>query len=126
MAIPPQITIMGMPDDIMLIMRRHISMNISWDVPSVGIICRFMPAAVISHFIRHIAMGIMPPIIGICGIGIMPPIIDICGIGIMPPIIGIIPPIMGICIGIMVCMAAFISLFPGSVGRARSPRMPVY
>jgi len=80
---PPHTIIIGMPADIMSIMRRHISMNISWDMPSMGVIWQVMPVADISHFILHIiiGMGIIPPIIGICPImGIMPPIMGIWGV----------------------------------------------
>jgi hypothetical protein len=126
MPIPPHIIIIGMPEFIISIMRRHMSMNISWDMPSIGIIWQVMPDFVISHFTLPIIIGIiMPFIIGIMLPG-MPPIMGMdIGIGIMPPIMGIIPPIMGICIGIMPpimgicigiigCMAAVILLSPST------------
>ncbi len=109
---PPHIIIIGMPPDIMDIMRLQLSMNMSLSMPSIGIISQVMPLAVMVHFMVPIIIGIimgMPPmamgfIIGIIGF--------IMG---MPPIIGIIPPIIGfIMAGIMlfiICimfMAGFI------------------
>jgi hypothetical protein len=134
MPMPPHIIIIGMPDFIMSIMRRHMSMNISCDMPSIGIIWQVMPVLVISQVILPIIIGIimpfiigiiMPFIIGIM-LPIMPPIIGIMPpMGIMPPIIGIcmgiMPPIMGICIGIIGCMAAVILLSP-STGSVERPR----
>ncbi len=85
----PQIIIMGMPDFIMLIMRLQHSMNISFGMPSIGIISQTRPVSVISQVVRHI-IGII--IIGIIGMPFIMP-----GIGI---IIGFIMPviIVGICI----------------------------
>ena len=90
---PPQPIIDGI-DIIIGIMRAHMSMNMSCDMPSGAIIFIIMPSFVISQDIRHIIIGIMPPII--MGF-IMPPII------IMGFIIGfiIIGFIIGIIIGIM-------------------------
>ncbi len=118
---PPQAIIMGMPPFIMVIMRLQQSMNISGDMPSIGIISQVMPVGVMVQVILAIiigmGIGIIPPIIPfIIGIGIMPPIM---GIGIMPfigmpPIIGIIPfiPIIGCMV-----MAAFIVVSEISVAQ---------
>ncbi|MCX5578458.1 hypothetical protein OSH12_09255 [Kaistia terrae] len=107
---PPMVIIMGMPMPIMLIMRLQQSMNISFDMPSIGIISQVMPLSVMVQVILVIIMGI----------GIMPPI------GIMLPIIGIMPfimPIPGImfCMGIgimagigIICMAWLMVQSPGS------------
>lgn len=77
---PPQFIIMGMPEDIMVDMRLQHSMNISLDMPSIGVISQVMPVGVIVHFILHIIMGIM----FIIGIICMPipfmPIMFIIGI----------------------------------------------
>src|SRR5215469_16740295 len=109
MPMGPHIIITGMPVFIMSIMRRHMSMNISCDMPSIGIIWQVMPDLVISQVILPIIIGIIMPFI----IGIMLPIIGFI-MGIMPPImgfiIGIMPPIMGIGICIIGCMAAVIVL----------------
>ncbi|MDK4741976.1 MULTISPECIES: hypothetical protein [unclassified Rhizobium] len=111
----PHIIIIGMPDDIMDIMRLQHSMNMSLSMPSIGIISQTMPFGVILHVILLIIiciMGIiMPFIIG------MPPIMGfIIGI-IMPFIIGfIMPPIIGFIIGIMF-MAGFISVISGAQPR---------
>ena len=109
---PPHIIIMGMPAPIMLVMRWQHSLNISMDMPSLGMILHIMALPDISQliFIIGMAIGIMPGIIDIIGFIMgMPPII-----GIIPPIIGIIPPIMGI-IGMLavivsagICIAVFI------------------
>lgn len=106
---PPHIIIIGMPPDIMDIMRLQHSMNMSLSMPSIGVISQVMPSAVMVHFIVPIIIGIiigMPPIGMEPIIGIIIPFI----IG-MPPIIGIIPPIivgiMLFIIGIMF-MAGFI------------------
>jgi hypothetical protein len=109
---PPIDIIMGMPMLIMLIMRLQQSMNISMDMPSIGIISQVMPLSVMVHFIMDIIIGIMPFIIGI-----MPFII-----GIMPFIIGIIPPIIGImvCIGI-VDIGLLIETLQDWVGGDRRP-----
>lgn len=127
---PPHIIIIGMPPDIMDIMRLQHSMNMSLSMPSIGFISQVMPSAVIVQDIMPIIIGIimpfimgMPPIIGIMPFIIpfimgMPPIIGIIGF-IIPPIIGfIMPPIIGF-IGIMLFiigimfMAGFIGLSPG-------------
>ena len=86
MVIMPQLHIMGMPAAIMFIMLLQHSMNMSFDMPAIGVISHIMPVSVILHVMVHIIMGIigMPFIIGV-----MPVIIGIC-IGIMLPIIGII------------------------------------
>ena len=55
---PPQAIIMGMPAFIMLIMRLQHSMNMSFDVSSIGIISQTMPLAVILQVILHIMTGI--------------------------------------------------------------------
>lgn len=94
------IIIIGMPDDIMDIMRLQHSMNMSLSMPSIGIISQTMPLGVILQLILPIIICIMGIIIGFI-IG-MPPIIEpiigfIMGI---PPIIGM-PLIMGFIIGIM-------------------------
>ncbi|NJL07241.1 MAG: hypothetical protein HC900_02500 [Methylacidiphilales bacterium] len=83
MVIMPQQHIIGVPAVIMFIMLLQHSMNISFDMPAIGVISHIMPVSVILQVMVHIIMGIigMPFIIGIC-IGI--------GIGIMLPIIGII------------------------------------
>jgi len=104
---PPHDIIMGMPVPIMAIMRWQAAMNISFEVPSIGIISQTMPISVILQVIIAIMTGIgMPPmpIIGIMPfiMGIMP-IIGFIIIGFI--IIGIIEPIMPI-MGI----ADFISL----------------
>ncbi|BBF92175.1 hypothetical protein [Blastochloris tepida] len=84
MVIMPQEHIIGMPAAIMFIMLLQHSMNISFDMPAIGVISHIMPVSVILQVMVHIIMGIigMPFIIGV-----MPVII---GIGIMLPIIGII------------------------------------
>ncbi|ASW10380.1 hypothetical protein CKA34_31065 (plasmid) [Rhizobium sp. 11515TR] len=100
----PHIIIIGMPDDIMDIMRLQHSMNMSLSMPSIGIISQTMPFGVILHVILPIIICIMGIIIGfIMG---MPPIMEpiigfIIGfiIGIAP-IIGMLL-IMGFIIGIM-------------------------
>ncbi len=94
---PPHIIMQGMPISIILIMFSQHILNMSADMPSIGIMVQVMePSAAMSQDMRHIMPGIIPPI---CIGDIMPPIIGIIppiGIwGIMP---GIIPPIMGICI----------------------------
>jgi hypothetical protein len=114
---PPQAIIMGMPAPLIDIMRLQHSMNMSFDMSSIGIISQTMPLAVILQVILHImtGIGIMPPIMPmpfiIMGF-IMPPIIwFIMGMP-MPPIgmfiIGIMPFII---IGIAgICIAGFIAL----------------
>jgi hypothetical protein len=107
---PPHIIITGMPIAIMLIMRLQQSMNMSFDMPSMGIIRQFMPSGVMSQLMRHIIgagimpiIGIMPPIIGfIIGMSDIMGMPDIMGIGIMPPVIdGIMPPLIGMGMGII-------------------------
>ena len=100
----PHIIIIGMPDDIMDIMRLQHSMNMSLSMPSIGIISQTMPFGVILHVILPIIICIMGIIIGFM-MG-MPPIMEpiigfIIGfiIGIAP-IIGMLL-IMGFIIGIM-------------------------
>ncbi|OCJ10414.1 hypothetical protein A6U86_24975 [Rhizobium sp. AC27/96] len=114
----PHIIIIGMPDDIMDIMRLQHSMNMSLSMPSMGIISQTMPFGVILQVILPIIICIigiiMGFIIGIWPIIGMPPIIGF--IMDMPPIIGFImgiPPIMGFIIGIM-----FIAGFIVVVSRA--------
>lgn len=110
---PPQDIIIGMPPDIIDIMRLQDSMNMSLSMPSIGFISQTMPWSVMVHFIAPIIiMGIiigMPPIIGIIMGFIMPPIMGFI-IGIMPPIIGIMLFIIGI-----MFIAGFISLSKSSV-----------
>jgi len=112
----PHIIIIGMPDDIMDIMRLQHSMNMSLSMPSIGIISQTMPFGVILHVILPIIICIMGIIIGfIMG---MPPIMEpIIGfiIGIAP-IIGMLL-IMGFIIGIMF-IAGFITVI--SRNRPRS------
>lgn len=110
--VPPHIIIIGMPPDIMDIIRLQASMNISLSMPSIGFISQTMPSAVMVHFIMLIIIGIIigiPPIIGI-----MPFIMGMPIIGIIPPIIGFMAFIMGFIIGIMF-MAGFMAL-SGSIG----------
>ncbi|MGN6779520.1 hypothetical protein [Rhizobium sp.] len=116
----PHIIIIGMPDDIMDIMRLQHSMNMSLSMPSIGIISQTMPFGVILHVILPIIICIMGIIIEfIMG---MPPIMEpiigfIIGfiIGIAP-IIGMLL-IMGFIIGIMF-IAGFITVI--SRNRPRS------
>lgn len=85
---PPIDIIMGMPMPIMLIMRLQPSMNISMDMPFIGIISHIMPLSVMVQVILAIIIGIIAGIMPFI-IGIMPPI------GIMPFIMELIPPIIG-------------------------------
>jgi hypothetical protein len=87
---PPHAIIIGMPMFIIAIIRWQHSMNMSLLASSMGIISHFMPVDVIVQVILHIIIGIIPFII-------MPFIM-----GIIPPIIGIMPLIRGIFIGIVV------------------------
>ena len=111
---PPQAIIIGMPPVIMAIMRLQYSMNMSFDMSSIGIISQTMPVAVILQVILHIIMGIgiMPPIIPIpWGIMFIMPFIGIMPWGIIPPIIGMfmgIMPLIGMFI-IGICIWGFIS-----------------
>lgn len=108
----PHIIIMGMPDDIIDIMRLQHSMNMSLSMPSMGIISQTMPFGVILQVILPIIIGIiMGFIIGIWPIIGMPPIIGFI-IG-MPPIIGFImgiPPIMGFIIDMPFIMEFIIGI----------------
>lgn len=96
---PPHIIMQGMPISIIRIMFSQHILNMSADMPSIGVMLQVMePSAAISQDMRHIMPGIMPPIcIGDIMPGIILPIMGIIppiGIeGIMPPIMGIIPPI---------------------------------
>jgi hypothetical protein len=97
---PPHVMAIGMPACIMVIMRLQASMNISADMPSMGITRQVMPSPVISQVMRHIIGIIIMP--GIIAIGmpaiigfIMPGIIGLIMPGIMPPVIGM-PAIIGI------------------------------
>jgi hypothetical protein len=94
--IMPQPHIIGMPADIMFIMLLQHSMNISFDMPAIGVISHIMPVSVILQvMVPIIIIGIMPFIIGMPFImGIMPFIIGIMGIGIMLPIIGMVAAVM--------------------------------
>lgn len=99
----PQPHIIGMPEPIMVIMVLQHCMNMSLDMPAMGVISQTMPVSVILQVMVPIIMGIMPPII----IGFMPAImgfIPIIGIAFMP-IIGFIMGMafiigMGLIIGI--------------------------
>lgn len=93
---PPIDIIMGMPMPIMLIMRLQPSMNISMDMPFIGIISHIMPLSVMVQVILAIIIGIIAGIMPFI-IGIIPPI------GIIPFIMEFIPPIIGFMpiIGIM-------------------------
>ena len=123
---PPHIIIIGMPAPIMVIMRWQHSLNISMDMPSLGMTLHTMALPDISQliFIIGTAIGIMPGIIGIIPLIMgMPPIIgimpDIMGIGIIPPIMGIMPGIIGMLAGMapVICVAVFICI--GSLLRFR-------
>ena len=95
----PHIIIIGMPDDIMDIMRLQHSMNMSLSMPSMGIISQTMPFGVILQVILPIIICIIGIIMGFI-IGIWP----IIG---MPPIIGFIigmPPIIGFIMGFIIDM----------------------
>ena len=105
----PHIIIIGMPDDIMDIMRLQHSMNMSLSMPSMGIISQTMPFGVILQVILPIIICIIGIIMGFI-IGIWP----IIG---MPPIMGFIidmPFIMEFIIGIM-----FIAGFIVAISRAQ-------
>lgn len=110
MVMPPQFIIIGMPPDIMDIMRLQHSMNMSLSMPSIGFISQTMPSAVMVHFIMPIIIGIIifiPPIMGI----IMPFIMGMPIIGIIPPIIGF----MAFIIGIMFMAGFIVSLRSSSL-----------
>jgi hypothetical protein len=103
---PPHIIMQGMPLIIMRAMASQRSLNMSGDMPSMGMHFMVMPSLVISMVIRHI-MGIIPmPIIGIIPIMGIIGIVPICGImlGIMPmPIVlGIIIEFIGMFIGMLI------------------------
>lgn len=125
---PPHIIIIGVPLPIIMVIRLQHSMNMSFDMSSIGIISQTMPLAVILQVILDIIIGIimpigiMPFIIGIIMpfIG-MPPIIMgfiIIGFIGMEPIIGIMPLIIG-----FICMAVFISKSSNRCGRAGAVSM---
>ncbi len=124
MGMPPHIIIIGMPFFIMFIMPSHMLVNISIDMPFIGFISQVMPVLVMVQVIMLMAIGIIPPIIGM-GIGIILPIMPFIIGFIMLPIIGIMPfiigfimlPIIGIMLFIIgfiigICMAAFILVIP--------------
>jgi hypothetical protein len=127
---PPHAIIMGMPAFTMSVIRLQNSMNMSLDMPSIGIISQTIPAAVILQVILPIiiGMGIIPDIIGIMPfiMGIMPFII----IGFIMPIMGIIPFIMLLIIGMPpiimgmagICIAALIVFLPSPRRRTRVRR----
>jgi hypothetical protein len=73
--IMPQQHIIGMPAAIMVIMLLQHSMNISFDMPDIGIISHTMPVSVILQVMVPIIIGIMGAMPFIIGIGIMLPII---------------------------------------------------
>ncbi|MBB3428943.1 hypothetical protein FHT85_005974 [Rhizobium sp. BK312] len=102
----PHIIIIGIPDDIMDIMRLQHSMNMSLSMPSIGIISQTMPFGVILQVILPIIICIMGIIIGF----IMAFIIGIA------PIIGMLL-IMGFIIGIMF-IAGFIIVVSGNRPRS--------
>ncbi len=97
---PPQFIIIGMPAFIMLIMFWQHCINMSFMEASIGVISQVMPFGVMVQVILHIIMGIGIPMLG------APIIVPI--MGIMPfIIIGFMPPIMLVIIGI-ICIAVFI------------------
>jgi hypothetical protein len=117
---PPHIIMQGMPLIIMRDIASQRSLNMSPDIPSMGMHFIVMPSLVMSMVIRHI-MGIIPmPIIGIM------PIMGIIGImlicGIMP---GIVP--MPIMLGIIIELIgiAFIGWLIGIDGIIMAPGPPV-
>ncbi|KLK93808.1 hypothetical protein AA309_07280 [Microvirga vignae] len=85
---PPHIIMQGMPISIILIMFSQHILNMSADMPSIGVMLQVMePSAAISQDMRHIMPGIIPPIMGI-----IPPIcIGDIMFGIMLLIMGIMP-----------------------------------
>ncbi len=97
----PQHIVIGMPAPHIAIIFLQQSMNMSIDMPSIGVILQVMPSEPISQVISAIMTGI----------GIMPPII-----GIMPFVIGM-PIIIGIGIGMFIigciCMAGIIAFVLG-------------
>lgn len=110
----PQHIIMGMPAFIMAVMRSQHSVNISIDMPSIGIISQVMPVLVMVQVTLHIIIGmdigIIEPIIGI--MPGMPPI-GIIMPGIIEPIMGfIMPPIIGFIIGMGIIIGCiFMAVF---------------
>jgi hypothetical protein len=93
--IPPQPIIIGMPDDIMLIMFWQHCMNISFMASFIGSRVQVIaPAGVMAQVILPIIIGMAMP-----GIPPIMPIIGIMGfiiIGAIPDIIGIIGCIAGV------------------------------
>jgi hypothetical protein len=84
---PPHIIIMGMPADIIMVIRSQQAFIISIVMPSHGVMRQIMPVGVISQVMRHVIIGIIMGII----IGMpMPGIMFIPAIGAIPFIIGII------------------------------------
>jgi hypothetical protein len=80
---PPHIIMQGMPISIIRIMFSQHILNMSADMPSMGVMVQVMePSAAISQDMRHIIPGIIPLI---CMGDIM--------FGIIPPIMGIMPAI---------------------------------
>lgn len=112
---PPQIIAIGMPACEMVIMRLQVSVNMSADMPSIGMMRQVMPSAVISQLTRHIIGIIMPAIIAI-GMPAIIGLIIIMGfiIGfIMPAIIaGVMPPAVGIPAGIVMGISMGIGIIP--------------
>ena len=124
---PPQHIMHGMPASIIVIIALQQVSNISFDIPAIGIILHvIVPSAPISQVIRHIIIGIMPPMGMPIIEGIMPPmgmpiiegIMPPMGMpiieGIMPPmgipiiegimpLVGVMPPIIGI-IAALICL----------------------
>jgi hypothetical protein len=113
--VPPQLTIIGVPADIIFIMDSQRSRSVSMLVPSSGIILQIMPSLPISMVILHI-MGM--PIIGIIpimGIIIMLPImlgiIMPIRLGAMPIMLGVMPIMLGIIIIMLGIMPGIIALW---------------
>jgi hypothetical protein len=110
---PPHIIIMGMPADIIMVMRSQQAFIISIVMPSPGVMRQTMPVGVISQVMRHVIIGIIMGII----IGMpMPGIMFIPPMGAMPFIIGIIdimgmPFIIGICAAVIIIEAPNVRAF---------------
>lgn len=102
--IGPQQHIMGMPEPIIDIMLLQHCMNMSFDMPAIGVISQTMPVSVILQVMVHIIMGIIPPII----IGAIP------GIAFMP-MAGFIPIIIGF---MAIIGAMFIGMLPMGIAIA--------
>jgi hypothetical protein len=124
---PPHIIMQGIPLIIMRAMASQRSLNISPDIPSMGMHFIVMPSLVMSMLIRHIMgiIGIMP----ICGIMLIMGIIGIMPIwGIMPGC-GIMPGIMPmpIMLGMLGIIIAFIGIgwLIGIEGIIMAPGPPV-